>query len=58
MRFIEGRVVDCIEGSLDRPGQGRAMDVLKAQRHQASGIRHSGTGLFGLIVLDAAAGST
>jgi hypothetical protein len=27
VRFSEGGVVECIEGSLDRPGQGRAMDV-------------------------------
>jgi hypothetical protein len=27
VRFIEGGAVECIEGSLDRPGQGRAMDV-------------------------------
>jgi len=27
VRSIEGGVVECIDGSLDRPGQGRAMDV-------------------------------
>jgi hypothetical protein len=27
VRFVEGGVVECIEASLDRPGQGRAMDV-------------------------------
>jgi hypothetical protein len=27
VRFIEGGAVECSEGSLDRPGQGRAMDV-------------------------------
>jgi hypothetical protein len=27
VRFIAGGVVECIEASLDRPGQGRATDV-------------------------------
>jgi hypothetical protein len=34
VRFIEGGVVECIEASLDRPGQGRVMDVGLAQRHR------------------------
>jgi hypothetical protein len=50
VRFIEGGVVECIEASLDRPGQGRVMDVGLAQRHRF---------VWGDVAfLDATAGST
>jgi len=50
VRFIEGGVVECIEASLDRPGQGRVMDVGWEQRHWF---------VWGDVTfLDAAAGST
>jgi hypothetical protein len=50
MRFIEGGVVECIDASLDRPGQGRAMDVCQAQRHGIIWVD--------VAFLDAAAGGT
>ena len=49
VRFSEGGAVECSEVSLDRPGQGRAMDVGSAQQQRIIWVN--------VAFLDAAAGS-